>query len=247
MLVESKHPAEFPATHWTLIAAATGPERDSALSRLYKIYWKPICAQVRRFGVPTDDVEDATQELFVSLIRSGTLAHANQTRGRFRSYLLGALRNQLSHRRAHELAQKRGGDQVAVPLDSLDLPQTPSPAPVDEREFDAAWAHALLGEALRRFQREVEHSEESRASFAVLGGSVLGDAELSCATAAERLGITVPAVKSRVFRLRQRFQQIVREEVLRTVASEAECDEELRYLGAVLEKVDGVPSFPLPA
>lgn len=236
--------AEFPATHWTLVAAATGPGRDSALSRLYQIYWKPICAQVRRFGVPADDVEDATQELFVSLIRNGTLAHASQTRGRFRSYLLGALRNQLSHRRAHDLAQKRGGDQVAVPLDSLDLPHTLPAAPVDEREFDAAWAHALLGEALRRFQREVEHSEESRASFAVLGGSVLGDAELSCAEAAQRLGITVPAVKSRVFRLRQRFQQIVREEVLRTVASEAECDAELRYLGSVLEKVDGFPSFP---
>jgi RNA polymerase sigma factor (sigma-70 family) len=234
--------AEFPATHWTLIAEATGPDRDSALSRLYQIYWQPLCAQTRRFGVPANDAEDAVQDLFVSLFRSGTLAHVDRLRGRFRSYLLGALRNHLSHRRARELSQKRGAAQPVLSLDSLDPSQAPLAAAMDDREFDAAWAHALLGEALRRFRHEEQHSKESRASFEVLGGCALGDEELPSAEAAKRLGITVPAVKSRVFRLRQRFHQIMREEVLRTVATEAECDEELRYLSAVLEKVDGVAS-----
>ena len=186
----SNSPADFPVTHWTLIAAVAGPERDSALSRLYKTYWRPLCAQARRFGVPEDDVEDVVQELFLSLFRSGAVGRADPLRGRFRSYLLGTLRNFLSHRRAREHAQKRGGAQAPVPLDELDAAQTPASPPPDAREFDAEWAHALLGEALRRFDREIQHSEESRASFAVLGNFALGDAELSSDDAAQRLGIT---------------------------------------------------------
>jgi RNA polymerase sigma-70 factor (ECF subfamily) len=238
-----KESAEFPATHWTLIAAASGPQRDSALDRLYRTYWTPMCAQARRFGVPEAEVEDVTQELFLSLFRSGAVDRADRARGRFRSYLLGALRNHLSHRRAHAAALKRGGGQSTEPLDGQELVQMPA----DAREFDAEWARALLGEALRRFQLEAQHSEESRASFAVLGGPALGDGEFSCEEAARQLGITVPAVKSRVFRLRQRFHTIVREEVRRTVPSEAECDDELRHLSAVLARVEGAPAFPSPA
>lgn len=241
MTAASDNSADFPATHWTLIAEASGPDRDSALSRLYKTYWTPICAQARRFGVPPDDVEDVAQELFVHLFRSGAVGRAERSRGRFRSYLLGALRNHLSHRRAHAHTLKRGGGHDTVPIETLEL----AAAPEEALEFDAEWAHALLGEALRRFQHEEKHSAESRASLAVLGGAVLGGEELSGADAARRLGITVPAVKSRVFRLRQRFHDLVREEVRRTVSSEADCDEELRHLCAVLGKVDGVPAFPV--
>jgi RNA polymerase sigma-70 factor (ECF subfamily) len=243
MLPVPKKSPDFPATHWTLIAAASGPERNSALSRLYKTYWAPMCMQARRFGVPEAEVEDVTQELFVSLFRSGSVERADRGRGRFRSYLLGALRNHLGHRRAREHTLKRGNGQAALPLDDHELVQPPA----DAREFDAEWAHALLGESLRRFQSEEQHSAESGASFAVLGGTALGDDELPCEEAARRLGITVPAVKSRVFRMRQRFHDIVREEVRRTVANDAECDDELRHLSAVLAKVDGVPAFPLPA
>ncbi len=241
-----KESADFPATHWTLIAAAAGPERDSALSRLYRTYWTPICAQARRFGVLPDDVEDVAQELFVHLFRSGAVGRAERSRGRFRSYLLGALRNHLSHRRAHDRALKRGGGQETVPLAATDLAPSPAFAPEETLEFDAEWAHALLGEALRRFQHEEQHGAESRASLEVLGGSALGDEELPSEDAARRLGITVPAVKSRIFRLRQRFHEVVREEVRRTVSHEADCDEELRHLCAVLGKVDGMPAFPIP-
>jgi RNA polymerase sigma-70 factor (ECF subfamily) len=102
--------ADFPLTHWTLIAAAAdGPERESALSRLYKNYWQPLCAQARRFGVPAADVEDVAQEVFVSLVASDSIARADPLRGRFRSYLLGALRHHLAHRRRRDDTLKRGG------------------------------------------------------------------------------------------------------------------------------------------
>lgn len=238
--------AEFPATHWTLIGAVSGPDREAALSRLYKIYWPPLCAQAVRFGVPRDEVEDFTQELFMSLVGSGAMERAQAARGRFRSYLLGALRNQLSHHRAHALAAKRGSGQTFAAPDPGALATEPAATAMDARDFDGEWAQALLGEALRRFRHEAEHSGESRASFAVLGDAVLGREDLSCEEAARRLGITVAAVKSRTFRLRQRFHEIVREEVRRTVSSETECDEELRYLCSVLERVDATPAAPVP-
>src|SRR5688572_6718628 len=103
--------ADFPTTHWTLVVAAAAPDNDGALSRLYLTYWRPLCAQARRFGIADDDVEDVVQELFGALIAGDSFARASATHGRFRSYLLGALRNSLSHRHARLHTQKRGAGE----------------------------------------------------------------------------------------------------------------------------------------
>jgi RNA polymerase sigma factor (sigma-70 family) len=224
---------EFPPTHWTLIVASSGPQRNVALARLYEIYWAPLCAQAQRFGVPPDETEDAVQEFLLGLFDSSSFDRADPAAGRFRSYLIGALRNQLSHRRAKLHAQKRGGGQIAVPLDDVSL--TDSSA--DERQFDADWAQALIRETMRRFLSE--HSGDPLCAQAV------GDEETSLAEHAVQLGITPAAVKSRVFRLRQRFRQIVREEVSRTIADPGQLDDEVRYLCAVLGKTEGV-NVPIP-
>ena len=226
---------EFPPTHWTLIVASAGPRRDAALTQLYRIYWTPLCAQARRLGVAEDEIEDVVQEFLVSLFDSGALGRADPQVGRFRSYLIGALRHHVGDHRERLHATKRGGGVPALTLDDVDAPVDPPPAPVDEREFDADWARALVAEAMRRFHAQHEGDP--------LCAQVLGDDAESFAKAGAQLGITPAAVKSRVFRLRQRFRKIMREEVLRTVADEGECDGELRYLCAVLDKVDGV-KFP---
>ena len=224
--------SEFPPTHWTLIVASSGPSRDAALTRLYEIYWPPLCAQARRLGVGADEAEDVVQEFFIGLFGSGSLQRADPGSGRFRSYLIGALKNQLGNRRAKLHAQKRGGGQAALSLDGVDAPVL-----TDDCEFDSEWARALIGEAMRRFT--AEHPGDPLCTRAV------GDEDASNTDVAAQLRITPAAVKSRVFRLRQRFRQIVREEVLRTVADERECDDELRHLCAVLDKVDGV-KMPAP-
>jgi DNA-directed RNA polymerase specialized sigma24 family protein len=108
--------AEFPPTHWTLVAAAAAPDSAAALGRLYETYWPPLRAQALRFGVREEDVGDVLQELFMALFRSGSLARAEPARGRFRSYLLGALRNFLNHRRANLQTEKRGGGRRPIPL-----------------------------------------------------------------------------------------------------------------------------------
>ena len=227
-----KKGTEFPPTHWTLIVASSGPEREVALTQLYRIYWLPLCAQARRLGAPVDEVEDLVQEFFMALFNSEALHRVDREIGRFRSYLMVALRHRLSDHRSRRHAKKRGGNIAALPMEAVDAPVDPPPAPMDEREFDADWARALVAEATRRF--EVSHKSDP------LCAQVFADDAESFALAATRLGITPAAVKSRVYRLRQRFRKIMREEVLRTVADEAECDTELRYLCAVLDKVDGM-------
>jgi RNA polymerase sigma factor (sigma-70 family) len=224
--------AEFPPTHWTLIVASSGPQREVALTQLYRIYWVPLCAQARRFGAAVDEVEDLVQEFFVSLFDSGALNRVDPQVGRFRGYLIAALRHRLSDHRARGQAKKRGGGVAALPLEAVEMSVDPPSAPMDEREFDADWARALVAEAIRRFH--VANQGDP------LCAQVFGDDAGSFAQAAAQLGITPSAVKSRVFRLRQRFRKIMREEVLRTVADEEECDTELRYLCAVLDKIDGM-------
>jgi RNA polymerase sigma-70 factor (ECF subfamily) len=235
--------AEFPPTHWTLVAAAAAPDSDAALGRLYETYWPPLRAQALRFGVREEDAADVLQELFMALFKSGSLARAESARGRFRSYLLGALRNLLNHRRANLQTEKRGGGGRPLPLDEIDLAAPIDGSPLDERAFDADWARTLVAEALRRFETEQNATSDSRTSYAVLGAMALGDSTDTPQDVATRLGLTVPAVKSRLFRLRERFRETVREEVFRTVSTEAECEDELRYLCAVLGKVDGVPAI----
>src|SRR5882762_9595722 len=101
--------AEFPPTHWTLIVASSGPQRDAALTQLYRIYWGPLCAQARRLGAGADEVEDLVQEFLVALFNSGSLNRVDRQVGRFRGYLIGALRHRLSDHRARRHARKRGG------------------------------------------------------------------------------------------------------------------------------------------
>ena len=227
------HDPRFPPTHWTLLAAAEGPARRDALDQLYRIYWQPLCAQARRFGVREDEAEDVVQEFLVGLFANGSLARADPQIGRFRSYLLGALRNFLSHRRDYQHAQKRGGDTPTLPLSAADAVSTGT----DPCQFDADWAHALLDQALASFGHEMRETFGADA-YEVLRDFALGEKESSYEDAARQLGITVAAVKSRIFRLRQRFREILRAEVIRTVPSETECDTELRYLCAVLEQTD---------
>jgi RNA polymerase sigma factor (sigma-70 family) len=224
--------SEFPPTQWTVIVESTGPRRDAALTQLYRIYWSPLCAQARRFGICQHEVEDVVQEFFVSLFESGSLRRADREVGRFRSYLIGALRHHLADYHDRCLAQKRGGGVPVVPLENVEAPAAVTDAPVDEREFDADWARALVAEAARRFRALHEGDP--------LCAQALSDDAMNLSHAAAELKITTAAVKSRVFRLRQRFRKIIREEVLRTVATEDECDTELRYLCAVLDKVDGI-------
>ena len=113
----------FVSTRWTMVLAAGESQAPAeqalgALSELCRIYWRPIFHFLRRQGFSPHDAQDLTQGFFAHLIESRAYAHADREKGRFRSFLLGALKHFVAHARARERTQKRGGGMVVAQLDT---------------------------------------------------------------------------------------------------------------------------------
>ena len=231
----------FVTTHWSVVLAATRNDTtraQQALARLCQAYWYPLYAYVRRRGHDAHDAQDLTQEFFARLLAQNWLAQADRERGRFRTFLLAAMGHFLANEWDKARAQKRGGAVQIVPL-QLDSAETRyGHEPVDpvtpEQGYDRQWALALLEEVLNRLREE--HAGEGNAeSFDALKLCMVGDRQAQpYAVLATKLGMTEGAVKVAVHRLRQRYRQLLREEVGNTVATPGEVDEEMRHLFAVL-------------
>jgi RNA polymerase sigma-70 factor (ECF subfamily) len=226
--------ARFATTHWSVIREVSDAQkRQAALEALYKTYWEPVCFYLRRRDVAPDEVEDVAQDFFLHFF-DRALERAEPARGRFRSFLLGALDFHCRQHRRHGLTQKRGGGIEHVPVDMMaeELPVEPA-TPEVAREFDSVWAKAFFEQCLRRFDAEAHNlcgtltREEARALVFSAEPSLSPDL-------VQRFGITPTAAKSRLFRLRRRFRAILHEEARRTVADDSEVEPELRYLFQVL-------------
>ena len=145
-------PRKFPATQWTVVLAAGGtpsPESAAALERLCQSYWYPLYAYVRRRGHSPPDAEDLTQEFFARLLEHNWIAHADRHKGRFRSFLLMAMKRFLAKEWDKVKTIKRGGQVRLVPL-QLDTAETrytrePADTCTPEQVFEKQWALALLG------------------------------------------------------------------------------------------------------
>lgn len=240
-MIDSAAPSAFAATRWTLVLAARGESSDAraALSELCAAYWEPVFRFLHREGRDEDVARELTQEFFARVLAGGGFAGAAQERGRFRSFLLGALKNFLADLRAYSGAAKRGGgkapEALSAPTDTSPGLEVPSPGdPVPATYFDRQWAYAVMARALATVAHEF--AEAGRAEqFAVLKQWLVGDvAALSQAEAARRLGLNEGAVKVSIHRLRKRFREVARAEVAQTVPAAADVDAELRYLVEVL-------------
>ena len=224
-----------------MVLAAGGAETANArpaLEKLCKTYWYPLYGYVRRQGKSPEDAQDLTQEFFARLLEGNWVERADRQKGRFRSFLLTAMNHFLADEWDKARAQKRGGGVAPLPL-QLDGAETrygldPADRSTPEQEFERRWALALLDEVLKRLR--VEYEEHGRAElFATLNGCLVGDRDSQpYAELATRLGVREGTVKSAVHRLRQRYRQLLREEIAHTVAEPAEVDEELRHLFTVL-------------
>ncbi len=231
----------FLTTQWSAVLTAgrsdTTRAKD-ALARLCQTYWFPLYAYVRRRGHSRPDAQDLTQEFFARLLAQNWVRRADPERGRFRSFLLGSMNHFLADEWDKARAQKRGGGVPPLPLDfdtaETRLSREPADPITPEQSYERRWAMALLAEVLQRLERE--HKEDGRADwFAALHPCLIGDRECQpYAALASQLGVTEGTVKSAVHRLRQRYRQLLREEIANTVAAPAEVDEELRHLFAVL-------------
>lgn len=235
-------PAQFQTTRWSLIVRARGegaPAR-AALEVLCRAYWFPLYAFARRNGLSRHDAEDLTQAFFSHVLASDFVARAEPEKGRFRSFLLASLRNFMAKEHARESAQKRGGGVRAVDFDEnaaeerLGLTMARAELTPSEH-FERDWALALLEQALDRLGAE-QRAMGKAELFAKLrpllrAGPQRGDYE---AVAAE-FGLAKGSLTVTVHRLQQRYRELVRAEILHTVASPTDLDDELRHLLAILQ------------
>ena len=215
------------------------PRFHDALGGLCEGYWYPVYAFIRRRGADSDRAQDLAQGFFSHLLEKRTLKAADRERGRFRSFLLTALKFYLADESDRAKAKKRGGGQEALSLDlegaeeRYSLEAEPDGSP--DRVFEKRWALEVLERTQGRLQEEIANSaspERSRRLAVFLTGD--GDGVTYKAVAAE-LDMSESAVKVAVHRLRKRFGALLREEVAATVVDPNETDRELRFLLAALE------------
>jgi RNA polymerase sigma-70 factor (ECF subfamily) len=233
--------ANFGRTHWSVVVAARGedsPDARAALEKLCRNYWLPIYAFVRRQGHSPHDAQDLTQEFFARLLGRNFLSAVDRSKGKFRSFLLGAVKHFLANEWDRARAQKRGGSNTLIPIDAASAETACWMEPTDnssaDRIFERRWAMALLDQVLRRLREEYVRLGKEEL-FEQLK-PVLTETSLAVRYAgiALRLGSSEGAVKVAVHRLRLRYRELLRAEIAETVASEAEIDDEIRSLFAAL-------------
>ena len=236
-------PRKFATTHWSLVVAAkpdaaSQTQAQKALEELCRAYWYPLYAFVRNRGYSPTDAEDLTQSFFARLIETRGFASAEPERGRFRSYLLGALKHFLAHDWENKKARKRGGDVTFLELDSLqpEARYAVEPAYCDDpdAEFNRQWAQQSIARAIETLRARFAAKGKGE-FFEALKGSLTGE-EPPRSESAERLGMTEDAVKVAVHRLRKDFRQLLRGEIAKTVADSSDIDEEMRHLVDALRK-----------
>jgi RNA polymerase sigma-70 factor (ECF subfamily) len=225
-----------------VVLSAGREEASEALEQLCRAYWYPVYAYIRRKGLPAEDARDATQGFFLSLLQSQSLRNASADKGRFRSFLVGAVNHYLADEHARATAAKRGGKTPPIELDALEAEERyrlePAVLPTPEHLFDRRWALTTLERALRTL--EVAYREDGRGPlFHALQGMLAADpAPGGYAKTAEALGMSEGAVKTAVHRLRRRYGECCREEVAKTVAEAGDVEEELRYLCEIMARCD---------
>ena len=237
--MSTKADAEFSPTQWSVVlqARSNSAQRQQALERLCNTYWLPLYGYLRRRGRSPEDAEDLTQGFFAYLLESDFLDRPDPAKGRFRGYLLGALRHYVGKQFEKQNAQKRGGphrfDCVSIEAEqefaAVDQPQLdPSEA------FEKSWALTLLAQSLRRLETEQAGVEKTR-QFAVLkpflsATPTPGEYD----EAARVLGTTRTTVAVWVHRLNHRYGEIVKMDVAATVADPAEVKAEMQHLRRAL-------------
>ena len=228
---------QFLTTRWTEVLAAQGASTNAgtALADLCAAYYAPVHSYIARTAHDLGDARDLTQDFFARLLAGRVITGAEREKGRFRGYLLGAVKHHLADTRDRLGAAKRGAQHEHVPLDSgTDTSPghegtAPAP-PTPETFFDRQWGLAVLDLALAALA--AEHDRQGKAEqFQVLKPWLTGEAaSVSQAEAATRLRLSEGAVKVAIHRLRKRFRDLVKAEIAQTVSTEEEAREELRYL-----------------
>jgi RNA polymerase sigma-70 factor (ECF subfamily) len=232
----------FDATEWSVVLDARGDDRhrQAALERLCRTYWPPVYSYLRRRGHSPADAEDTTQAFFAHLMAGDFLLRPDPARGRFRGYLVGALRQFVGHARTHAAAEKRGGRVTFVDFSHVDTESefapVESPALDPSEAYELSWAITVLSESLRRLERE-----QIAAGRGTIFGTLkpflhspptAGDYDRAAAT----LQTTRATVAVWLHRLTRRLGEIVKLEVASTLENPDDAEQELQHLMHVFRR-----------
>ena len=231
----------FVTTHWSVVLSARqkdSPETAAALETLCRTYWYPLYAYVRRQGHSPPDAQDLTQGFFARLLQRDYLKAAAREKGRFRTFLIVALKRFMANEWDRARAQKRGGSQPPLSLDTELAEERYRIEPADNATadgiFERRWALTLLDRTMTRLREQFTGAGNAK-EFERLKACLTAErGDISYGEIAGALGLNEGAVRVAVHRLRKRFREIFREEIAHTVSSADEIEEEVRYLMGVL-------------
>jgi len=234
----------FATTHWTVVLAAgrTGsPQADVALEQLCRTYWYPLYAYVRRHGHSREDAEDLTQGFFARLLEKNYLEGISNDKGKFRSFLLVALKRFMANEWDRANAQKRGGGMATLSLDWQDAETRYQINPADnlspDKLFDRAWAVVVLERVIMRLRDENVAEGKGEQYEQLKAFLMVGRGEIRYAEAAANLKMSEGALRVAVHRLRHRYRELLRSEVGQTLDNPLQADDELQALFGALAGV----------
>jgi RNA polymerase sigma-70 factor (ECF subfamily) len=227
----------FATTHWTVVLAAGcrgTPQADVALEELCRTYWYPLYAYVRRRGYAREDAEDLAQAFFARLLEKNYLEGLSSDRGKFRAFLLAALKHFLANEWDRSRRQKRGGGISLLSLNwqsgdtryQIDPADNLSP----DKLYDRAWALTLLERVIGRLREE--NATEGKTDFFERLKPFLTTSRsaIPYSSTASELDLTEGAVRVAVHRLRRRYRELLREEIGQTLSNPAQVEEEIQAL-----------------
>ncbi|MDB2347166.1 sigma-70 family RNA polymerase sigma factor [Verrucomicrobiales bacterium] len=223
----------FFTTRWTRVARSRGNSEEAklALSELCEAYYDPVHGFIRVTVRDNEKANDLTQGFFANVLSRSAFDGADPNRGRFRAFLLGAIKHYLWDRRRHKQTAKRGGGEATLPLEEEQAASAQLPP---DQEFDRRWALTILGKALTEL-RESMKANDDLAKFDALKPWLTGDsAGLLQTEAAVQLGLSESATKVAIHRLRRRFRETVKAEIAQTLDNVDHIDAELAYLQQAL-------------
>lgn len=225
----------FPTTLWTVVlnaGAASEPVRRGALEELFKSYWRPVYAYVRRRGSDPETAKDLTQSFFAAVLERDVLRGLSPEGGKFRSYLLTTLRNYLADASDHARAQKRGGGVPALPIDLEAVERDVATADSPDESFRREWALSVIAQALELLRAEYAEAGKAREFEAFVRNLSYAEAAASYAELSKTLGVSESDVRNRLHAARGRYAAAILKVLRASTRTESEAEEELRDLFA---------------
>jgi RNA polymerase sigma factor (sigma-70 family) len=231
--------AAFMTTDWSVVLSAQciSPAATEALEKICRNYWRPLYAFVRREGYAREEAQDFTQAFFARFLERRDLDAVRRERGRLRSYFLASLKNFLANERDRAMTIKRGEGRRPIPLDELTTHTSADLEPANhlsaDRIFERSWALTVLEQVFARLEKEYDATGKMQL-FERFKSLLADEDRQSQSDIAREFAMNENAVKQAFHRFRQRYREILREEIAHTVTAPGDVEDELRYLIAVL-------------